>query len=123
MKKSLKAALWSVFGFPGLGHLVLKHYHRAAFYMVPAAICLFWYTRNLIIKAQSIVDQITAGTISLDAAGITDALNNVPESTSANIAFWGFVICWVVSIIDAFQLGLAQEAEDATKDGGTRGDS
>jgi hypothetical protein len=113
MKKSVKAALWSGLGFPGVGQLVLKHHGRALFYIVPSAICFFWYLRGLIIKMQMIMDQILSGAVTLDPAAITEMVNNMPSSTSEDIAFWGFTVCWVVSIIDAFQLGLNQEANDA----------
>jgi hypothetical protein len=112
MKKSVKAALWSVFGFPGLGQLVLKHRGRAVLYIVPSVLCFFWYLRGLIGKIQAMMDQILSGTMSLDPAAMMAALNNMHDSTSENIAFWGFVLCWVISIIDAFQLGLNQEAAD-----------
>jgi hypothetical protein len=115
MKKSVKAALWSGLAFPGVGHFVLKRYERGMLLLVPALISIGVYVKGLLDQVEFVMNKIESGAIGLDPVAISAMLESVPQSQSVEIAFWVFVVCWVIGIVDAYLVGQSMEAPVASK--------
>lgn len=116
MKKSIKAALYSGLVFPGTGHFSLKRYQRGMIFFVPTMLSLLLLIHYSLGKAYAIADQITLGKIPLDTETITDLIAAPPTGTellSLQIATWIIIVCWAVSIIDAYRLGKAADQSDS----------
>jgi hypothetical protein len=115
MKKSVKAALFSGLVFPGVGQFSLKRYARGLIFFAPAMTGLAFMLNNSIQKALSIVDKIERGEVPLDPdaiANLISATASRSESLMLAAAQWIIILCWIISIIDAYRLGkLADQAE------------
>lgn len=108
MKKSLKAALLSAFVCPGCGHFYLKKPTTGKLLLVTtiATLCfLLWHAYQ---RAQLISQQILNGEIPLELNAIYSAVTQAPVGNEAlyiNIATMGFILAWLVGILDAYRLG------------------
>lgn len=108
MKISTKAALLSALVFPGAGHLLLKRYLWAGILAGTAAIALYLLISHAIETALKAVEQIQAGAIPANVAGITEFISKAPTGTEAliiDIASALVVIVWVLAMLDAYRLG------------------
>ena len=115
MKKSVKAVLFSGLVFPGVGQFSLKRYARGLIYFLPAMSSLAFMLDHSMRKAFAIVDKIERGEVPLDPDAIANLISATASGTESLMlaaAQWVIVICWVVSIIDAYRLGkLADQSE------------
>lgn len=111
MRKSIKAALFSTLLFPGAGHFLLKRYLRGLVFFVPALLCILFLINYAFNEASVIAEQMTNGTLPLDPEAIAKLVTNPPGDTQFKLqaATWIFFICWIIAIIDSFQLGYAAE--------------
>ncbi|HXA48370.1 MAG TPA: hypothetical protein VNW52_12120 [Burkholderiaceae bacterium] len=114
MKKSVKAALWSGLAFPGVGQFILKRHQRGMILFVPALISMVLYVKGLLQQVDFVMSKIESGAVPLDPVAISAMLDNVPQSQMVEIAFWVFVVCWVIGIVDAYVLGRSLEVSDAS---------
>ena len=108
MKKSVKAALFSGLVFPGVGQFSLKRYARGLIFFAPAMASLAFMLDHSIRKAFSIVDKIERGEVPLDPdaiANLISATSSSSESLMLAAAQWIIILCWIISIIDAYRLG------------------
>ncbi|MFV2032642.1 MAG: hypothetical protein ACC663_09100, partial [Gammaproteobacteria bacterium] len=104
MKHSTKAALLSALGYPGAGHLYLKHYISGALLAGAASVSLYLIVVNLVAQAQQIVDKIFSGEVGLDIAAITEAVSRQSggdQSQLLNIAWTVLIVSWLVATVDA----------------------
>lgn len=114
MKKSTKAALFSALIFPGLGLLWLKHYARAAIFMVPSLIA-FWYLCSTLYQAiaplyASLLRDAEEGVLILDPANMSALIEQVQQSIASHqnqlfVAKAVIVAAWICSIISSYFLG------------------
>ncbi|MDH4110335.1 MAG: hypothetical protein OEW35_18795 [Gammaproteobacteria bacterium] len=107
MSRSLKAPLLSALVFPGLGHLVLRHYFRAAVLIVVALGALEVYGSVTVDRAMGVLDQVYSGEISADPASISAAVtaaSSGPDETRADIALLVMAACWLAGIVDSYRL-------------------
>ncbi len=108
MKESLKAALWSLFIFPGSGHFYLKKWIVGSILSVIAVGALAVIMTKVIERANLIAEQIILGEIPFDLTVITEMvsqqskLNDSPLLTSA---WYVLIVVWVLAAIDAYRLG------------------
>ena len=111
MRKSIKAALFSTLLFPGAGHILLKRYLRGLVFFVPALLCILFLINYAFNEASVIAEQMTNGTLPLDPEAIAKLVTNPPGDTQfkLQVATWIFIACWIIAIIDSFQLGYAAE--------------
>jgi len=119
MKKSIKGALLSGLVFPGVGQIILQYYTRgiALILMVIASLIV------IIVKAEQIASGIlskiqTEGGV-IDTQIISEAANRAVTASDSLIiktAFFLIVICWIISIIDAYRIGKKMD-KPASKDG------
>lgn len=97
MKKSTKAALLSALVFPGTGHLYLKKYLPGLILAGISLVALYLLMADTLDQAYRIANQI--------AQGNNVDLLTVEADSSAGLAGWVLLICWVLGIIDAHRLG------------------
>jgi len=112
MKRSTKAALLSGLIYPGIGHMVLKHYLRGSVLMFSALIASATLINAAIQRAQSIVDRINSGEIPLDNVTIAELVTSSShgaDSPAMDISLLVLSACWLIGIIDSYRLGAAQE--------------
>lgn len=114
MKKALSAALLSAFVAPGCGHYYLKHKRTALVFFVLAILSLGMLLADVNEVAQRIALDIQNGTIPLDINAIMDEVTKQTHSSmrSARGTVYGFVICWMLALLDSFRLGLKQDKQD-----------
>ena len=108
MTKATKAALLSGLVFPGAGHLLLRHYWRAAAVAFAALAAMSIVIEDVFQRAQSIVDRIYAGDIPADSAAITEMVaqsSNAANDLYTNVALLVLVACWLFGIVDSYRLG------------------
>jgi len=112
MSKSIKAALLSGLVFPGIGHLVLKHYVRGSLLLLVALAAMTALLNVAFRQAQTIVDRIVSGEIPLDTGAISAVVTNSSDdlgSTISSISVYVFLACWLIGIIDSYRVGAALE--------------
>jgi hypothetical protein len=114
MKLSTRAALLSLFMFPGSGHIVLKKYISGGIFIGAAAIASLLLFVKMMQRANDIANQIVEQRIAFDPMMIIELVTAAPPADEAqllNIAIKVFVVTWIISTIDAYRLGRKQEQE------------
>jgi hypothetical protein len=112
MKRSSKAALLSGLVFPGIGHMVLKHYLRGSVLMLSALVAFSVIVTVVIQRALIIVDRINSGDIPVETGAIAEMVSNSTNGADSLIQNISVIIlgaCWLIGIIDSYRLGIAQE--------------
>ena len=113
MKRSVKVALWSALGFPGVGHLMLRYYARGLV-LVAVFAGLVWYlvhdmlARGLVEKSDAMVYKILDGEVQGDIGTMLHMLDLGPDPVAVQIATWAALACWILAAADAYrQIGRA----------------
>lgn len=112
MSQALKVALISAFVFPGSGHILLKQYIRGALLAGITIVCTWILLSVALEKAQQVVLKIQSGEIPLDLARIMAEVSQLTAGSNTlrvDIATYVLVICWLVSIFDAYRAGRLQD--------------
>lgn len=105
MKKSTVAVLLSLLVFPGAGHVYLKRGARALAFIVPTLAAGAYIIRQAFEQANQIVDQLTAGTLTVDPVAMAAQIEQSSGNTAmANVASAVLLICWLGSALDAWWL-------------------
>lgn len=108
MKESVKAALWSIFIFPGSGHFYLKKPLVGTLAVGVATASLVVMVARMMERASQIADKIVTGEVPFDLAVITELVSKqsqLDQSLGLEIASYGLLAIWVVAAIDAYRLG------------------
>ena len=84
---------------------------------VPALISMAVYVKGLMDQVDYVMTKIESGAVALDPMAISAMLESVPQSQTVEVAFWVFVVCWVLGIVDAYVLGKSMEKPDASTKG------
>lgn len=115
MKKALTAGLLSAFIAPGSGHFYLKHKRSALVFFGLAVISLMLLLMQIYQVAQVIALEIQNGTLPLDVGVISAEITQQTQTTMANAneLLYGFLLCWLVALLDSIRLGLKQDKQDA----------
>ena len=93
---------------PGAGHLLLKRYASAAIFGGFSLWAIYYITTSVMDRAYSIVEKMQSGGHPMDIAAMTQMMANqagVPAEQYLSIATTGFILCWVVAVIDAYRVG------------------
>ena len=112
MTRASKAALLSGLIFPGIGHMVLKHYLRGLVLMFSALIATSVIVAVLFRRAMAIVDRINSGDILVETGAIAEMVSNSTngaDSPIVNISVIVLGACWLIGIIDSYRLGIVKE--------------
>ncbi|QYJ78431.1 hypothetical protein [Shewanella acanthi] len=115
MKKALSAALLSALVAPGCGHYYLKHKRTALVFFVLAILSLGMLLADVHEVAQRIAIDIQNGTIPMDTNAIMNEVTAQTHSSMINSkgSMYGFILCWLVAVLDSFRLGFKQDKQDA----------
>ncbi|MFB2639636.1 hypothetical protein ACE02P_16515 [Shewanella bicestrii] len=115
MKKALTAGLLSAFIAPGSGHFYLKHKRSALVFFSLAVVSLMLLLMQIYQVAQVIALDIQNGTLPLDVGVISAEITQRTQTTMANAneLLYGFLLCWLVALLDSIRLGLKQDKQDA----------
>ena len=104
MTRPLKVVLLSGLVFPGIGHLVLKHYIRASVLIIATLIALSAIVTVTVRHTLSVID---SDAILLDVGAMTELVSNSISSADNSIINYSFLVvvaCWLVGIIDSYRL-------------------
>lgn len=118
MKQSTKAALLSGLIFPGIGHLSLKEYLRAAILILAAVAALYVQTTAAYDQAMTVVDRINSGEVALDSQAISEAItasSAEADNRAANASLFVLGACWLFGIVDSWRLGHAEDKKRASE--------
>ena len=114
MKKSTKAALLSALVFPGMGQFHLKKYIPGVVLAGSAFAGLYFLITKTLERTLHRVDEIQSGAAPLDSAAISALLLKQPAGTEAqllNAATAVLIIAWLMSIVDSYRIGRAQDKD------------
>lgn len=111
MKKALTAGLLSAFIAPGCGHFYLKHKRTGFVFFVLALVSLSLLFLQIIQVAQPIALDIQNGILPLDINMISAEVTQQIQTTihNANEVLYGFILCWLLALLDSIRLGLKQD--------------
>lgn len=108
MKESVKAALWSIFIFPGSGHFYLKKPLAGTLAAGMTIAALVVILAKMMERATQIADKIVTGEVPLDLAVITELVakqSELDQSQGLEMASYGLLAIWILAAIDAYRLG------------------
>lgn len=108
VKVATKAALLSGLVFPGVGHLSLKRYVRAAILMLVSLAAAYVLITATVNEAMSVADRISSGEIALDSQAIAAAIAGASggrDDSTGHAALIVLGACWIFGIVDAYRLG------------------
>ena len=114
MKKAFNAGLLSPFVAPGSGHFHLKHKRSALVFFSLAVVSLVLLLSQIYQVAQVIALDIQHGILPLDIGVISAEITQQTQTTiaNANELLYGFILCWLVALLDSIRLGLKQDKLD-----------
>ncbi|MES2662341.1 MAG: hypothetical protein V4629_03465 [Pseudomonadota bacterium] len=106
MKKPTKAALLSLFVFPGTGHLLLKKYQRGLIWIGVTAALLIFLIKNIMKMAEKVIGDMDVSQGAIDINQIADAATQASLNVNpwVSVANWVVLIIWVVAAIDAYRI-------------------
>ena len=107
MNKATKAALLSALLFPGLGQMYLKRYVRGLIPMVLILAGLGLWIVDATVRALREIDkmQIQGGLIDPNVVASRAAAASASGEWYSPLLLPLIVVCWLLSVIDAYMLG------------------
>lgn len=108
MNHSTKAALLSALVFPGVGQISVGYKKRGWSIIGLSVVFLFFIIREILQRAYSMIAEIqkTGTVINVEEISRTTSdLVNFSDNVFLNTVLILFIMGWVISIIDAYQLG------------------
>ncbi|RYZ98379.1 MAG: hypothetical protein EOO68_13895 [Moraxellaceae bacterium] len=127
MKKANKAALYSALVFPGLGLLWLKSYKRAAVFIIPTLVAL-WYLCTTLYNAiapvySKMLRDAEEGLLVVDPSNLNGLYATLYQQIQDSIAIHQeqlyiakaiLITAWICSIISSYFLGKKLNDEKTT---------
>jgi hypothetical protein len=122
LTKATKAALYSALIFPGAGLLWLKHYKRAAIFITPTLLAL-WYLCSTLYKSiapvyMQMLSDAQDGTLVIDPTNLSALYIKLHQEIyqaiaihheQLNLAKIILVAAWLCSIISSYFMGKKQD--------------
>jgi hypothetical protein len=120
MKASIKGAIWSGLGFPGVGQIMLgRQWEGVAFVlMTSVAILAILYSAVQRIPSvlEKLVPEMERGTLTLAMIfKETHRITAVGGTALEQFSLWVILFCWVLSLARAYLAGRKMEEESASK--------
>lgn len=109
MNKSIKSALLSALIFPGVGQISAGYKKRGWLFIVLSSVFLYLIISKIIQQANSIVNEMQKNGVVMNIEEIsnrTPDLIRFSDNTYLNTLLILFIICWLLSIFDAYCLGV-----------------
>ena len=117
MNNALKGALWSGLIFPGLGHIVLKHYKRGAVIILAVLVSMAAVVAKAVQHARAILDKIEleggAMNMSTISHAATEASTNY-GSLTLNLLLLLPIVFWIIGVVDAYRIGKKKDIEQCS---------
>ena len=116
MKVSYKAALLSLFVFPGVGHLYLKRYWRGLVIMF-----LFFTGSGYMIWSVTVSVLNRFDDVMVMIEGNAQNLQDLPDIVGSKmfttglyqeVVSYGIICLWIFAVIDAYRIGRQRELQD-----------
>ena len=118
MDRTLKATLLSALVLPGMGQFYLRRVARGCLFMLPTLVAVYFFATNIFARAQQIADQILDGRLPMNPLVIAERLHQTnPNDALMNWCAAVMVLCWVLSIADAWFIGHPAAPRSATTKG------
>jgi hypothetical protein len=120
MSSSLKGALLSGLVFPGLGQIVLRRYMRGIVLMFICLASLIVITVTAAQQAIPLIEKLETMGAVIDMKAISSAATQVSTTSDnylVNIASFLIVVCWVIGILDAYNIGKKIDRENLESQG------
>lgn len=108
MNKSVKAALFSAFIFPGLGQILIGHEKRGWIILGVNSVFLCLIIYKIVQQVNFVIFEIqrTGKLIDFETIlNMTSTITSYSDNTFLNTMLVLFLVGWVASIIDAYILG------------------
>ncbi|MCK4864522.1 MAG: hypothetical protein KAT06_03775 [Gammaproteobacteria bacterium] len=108
MNKSVKAVLLSALVLPGVGQISLGYKKRGWLIISANIVLLYLIISEIMQKAYSIIEEMQKSGAAMDIESIsnkTAGLAGFSDNTFLNTLLMLFIIGWIISIVDAYQLG------------------
>jgi hypothetical protein len=116
MRLSTKAVLLSGLIFPGLGHVTVKSYTRAALLVATSLGAMYFIAAVAGERAMAVVDKIYSGQVPATASSLSEMVAESSSGSDSTMTFSMIVltICWIAGIVDSYRIGkaLEQKAEN-----------
>lgn len=114
MKLSSKVALQSALIFPGIGHITLKYYARAFFFIIVSGISLYFLLESMFSALWPILETIQQGRVSLPNAIkiLLQKIIELRQMPSLMVAQLVAIACWFASTLDAYNIGKKREVTE-----------
>jgi hypothetical protein len=125
MKISTKAALFSCFVFPGVGHFYLKRLLPGLLLSFVSAVAIYLITSHAVQVALEVVEEIQGGTVLPDTETISALVREKIRQSEdvTNISTISFIILWLIGIFDSYRIGRSLETKaSATSNNNTLND-
>lgn len=109
MDRSVVALLLSGLVFPGAGQYYLRRRLRACLFIVPTLVAAAYFFKQVMDTAAPMVDEILRGALAADPLLIAERLHQQGDVASPmmNVAATTMLVCWLLSVADAWLLGRA----------------
>jgi hypothetical protein len=127
MKKANKAALYSALVFPGAGLLWLKHYQRAAIFIIPTSAALWYLCSSLYNSIAPIYAKMLRdaeeGILVVDPSNMSSLYIKLYQEIQQSLALHQdqlfiaktiLIAAWICSIISSYLAGKKLDVESNT---------
>lgn len=115
MKVSYKAALLSLFVFPGVGHLYLKRYRRGLVILFFAIAGLGYLIRTATVSTLNRLDdvmvKVQGGATNLRELSAVIGTEISTADPYFDAVFYVIVCFWIFAVIDSYRIGKQREIQ------------
>lgn len=108
MNKAIKSALLSALIFPGVGQISAGHKKRGWLFIMLSGVFLYLIVNKIIQQANSMINEMQKSGVAMNVEEIsnrTSSLIGFSDNTYLNTLLILFIVCWLLSIFDAYRLG------------------
>jgi TM2 domain-containing membrane protein YozV len=117
MNQPVKAALLSGLVVPGAGQIYLKRYFRGIVFLLPSVACCFALAWAVVQIAAAMINAapFQKGALRLnDVISVATSAVGAMNLSSLSMILALLAVCWIVSILDAYFLGIKLSPEITT---------
>jgi len=107
MKKPLKAAMLSLFVYPGAGHFLLKKHKMGILFMLLFSIPFGWLLVDMVEQTNQLLQTVIDNNLPLDVATLTDMFTTLSTTHTQTTNGKGLfmLVIWLLSTADAYRVG------------------
>jgi len=111
MNKPAKAAMMSLFIYPGAGQFFLKKYLSASIFITLFSIPFLWTLFDVFEKTNLLMKNIVENNLPLNAATLTEMFSSLVSEHTQSVDNKALVmmIIWLVSTVHAYRVASSQK--------------